>query len=111
MPAVSTLPIAEARARSATSKRAALLQEYFGYLERVEPGEAGKLSPERARRRSGGNSGWASRWHPLCFCTSWRTWVMQSVESCAGRSRAPWRYPLGTGRNCGCSRTRSSSPG
>lgn len=43
MPAFSTLPIGEARARSATGKRAALLQEYGGYIERVAPGEAGKL--------------------------------------------------------------------
>ncbi len=38
MPTFSTLPIGEARARSATGKRAALLQEYVGYIERVAPG-------------------------------------------------------------------------
>ena len=43
MPTFSTLPICEARARSATGKRAALLQEYVGYIERVAPGKAGKL--------------------------------------------------------------------
>ena len=43
MPTFSTLPIGEARARSATGKRAALLQEYVGYIERVAPGEVGKL--------------------------------------------------------------------
>ncbi len=43
MPTFSTIPVAEARARSATGKRAALLQEYVGYIERVAPGEAGKL--------------------------------------------------------------------
>ena len=43
MPTFSTLPIGEARAWSATGKRAALLQEYVGYIERVAPGEAGKL--------------------------------------------------------------------
>ena len=43
MPTFSTLSVAEARARSATGKRAALLQEYVGYVERVGPGEAGKL--------------------------------------------------------------------
>ena len=43
MPTFSTLTIGEARARSATGKRAALLQEYVGYIERVAPGEAGKL--------------------------------------------------------------------
>ena len=43
MPTFSTLPIGEARARSATGKRAALLQEYVDYIERVAPDEAGKL--------------------------------------------------------------------
>lgn len=43
MPTFSTLSVAEARARSATGKRAALLQEYVGYIEHVGPGEAGKL--------------------------------------------------------------------
>ncbi len=43
MPTFSTLSIGEARARSATGKRAVLLQEYVGYIERVAPGEAGKL--------------------------------------------------------------------
>ncbi len=43
MPTFSTLPVSEARARSATGKRAVLLQEYVGYIERVAPGEAGRL--------------------------------------------------------------------
>ena len=43
MPTFSTLPIGEARARAATGKRAALLQEYVGYIQRVTAGEAGKL--------------------------------------------------------------------
>ena len=43
MPTFSTLPIGEARARSATGKRAALLQEHVSYIERVAPGEAGVL--------------------------------------------------------------------
>ena len=43
MPTFSMLSVAEARARSATGKRPALLQEYVGYIERVGPGEAGKL--------------------------------------------------------------------
>lgn len=46
MPTFSTLPIGEARARSATGKRAVLLQEYVGYIERVAPGEAGMLQAE-----------------------------------------------------------------
>ena len=43
MPTFSTLSVGEARARSATGKRAVLLQEYVGYIERVAPGEAAKL--------------------------------------------------------------------
>ena len=43
MPTFSTLSVAEARARTATGQRAALLQEYVGYIERVGPGEAGRL--------------------------------------------------------------------
>ncbi|MCY4583999.1 MAG: hypothetical protein OXE50_14575 [Chloroflexi bacterium] len=43
MPEFSTLPIGEARARSATGRRAALLQKYVGYIERVAPDGAGKL--------------------------------------------------------------------
>ncbi len=57
MPTFSTLSIGDARARSATGKRAALLREYVGYIERVAPGEAGKLeagegeSTQAIRRR------------------------------------------------------------
>ncbi len=43
MPTFGTLPIGEARARAATGKRAALLQEYVGYIQQVTAGEAGKL--------------------------------------------------------------------
>ena len=43
MPAFRTLSISEARANSATGKRAALLQEYVGYIERLASGEAGML--------------------------------------------------------------------
>ncbi len=55
MPTFDTLPIGEARASSATGKRAALLREYAGYIERVGPGEAGSssLGMARPRRRSG----------------------------------------------------------
>lgn len=59
MPTFSTLPVAEARARSASGVRAALLQEYIGYIERVGPGEAGKLeagegeTTQAIRRRLG----------------------------------------------------------
>ena len=40
-----TLPLHEARADSATGQRAALLQEYIGYIQRVDPGQAGRLEP------------------------------------------------------------------
>lgn len=43
MPTFSIVSIGEARANSATGKRAQLLQEYIGYIQRVAPGEAGKL--------------------------------------------------------------------
>ena len=50
MPTFDILPLNEARANSATGQRAALLQEYMGYIQRVGAGQAGKLEPERARR-------------------------------------------------------------
>ncbi len=45
MPCPPSAPFRSARSarESATGKRAALLQEYVGYIERVAPGEAGKL--------------------------------------------------------------------
>ena len=43
MPAFSIVSIGEARAKTATGKRAELLQEYVGYVQRVAPGEAGML--------------------------------------------------------------------
>ena len=45
MPTFSTVPIGEARANTVTGKRAALLQEYVGHIQRVGPGQAGKLAP------------------------------------------------------------------
>lgn len=45
MPVFGTLSISGARAQSATGKRAALIEEYIGYIQRVAPGEAGKLEP------------------------------------------------------------------
>ena len=43
MPTFSLVSIGEARAKTATGKRAALLQEYVGYVQSVAPGEAGML--------------------------------------------------------------------
>ncbi len=45
MPTFDTVPIDEARASTVTGQRAALLQEYVGYIQRVPPGQAGKLEP------------------------------------------------------------------
>ena len=43
MPTFALLTIPEAQARSATGKRAQLLQEYMDYLQRVPAGQAGQL--------------------------------------------------------------------
>ena len=45
MPTFDTLPLNEARASSATGQRAALLQEYMAYIQRVGAGQAGRLEP------------------------------------------------------------------
>ena len=66
MPTFGTLSIGEARAKSATGKRAALLQEYVAYIQGVASGEAGVLEPgegettQAIRRRltaGGGSAG------------------------------------------------------
>jgi len=59
MPTFSTISIADARARTATGKRLALLQEYKGYVQGVGPGKAGVLevgegeTTQAIRRRLG----------------------------------------------------------
>ena len=45
MPTFDTVPIDEARANTVTGKRAALLQEYVGFIQGVPSGQAGKLEP------------------------------------------------------------------
>ena len=45
MPTFGTVPIGEAHGNTVTGQRAALLQEYVGYIQRVGPGQAGKLEP------------------------------------------------------------------
>ena len=45
LPTFGTLPIGEARAKTATGKRAALLPEYVAYIQCVASGEAGVLEP------------------------------------------------------------------
>jgi hypothetical protein len=39
------MSIDEAKAKSATGKRALILQEYLGYIEQLEQGKACKLTP------------------------------------------------------------------
>ena len=48
MPTFGTVPIGEARTNAVTGQRAALLQEYVGYIQRVAPGQAGMLGPGEA---------------------------------------------------------------
>ena len=45
MPTFSIVSLREAREGSASGKRAELLQEYIGYIQRVSQGEAGVLEP------------------------------------------------------------------
>lgn len=44
MPTFDIISVGEARSRSASGKRAELIQEYIGYIQRVAPGEAGRLT-------------------------------------------------------------------
>ena len=44
MPTFDIVSVGEAKSRSASGKRAELLQEYTGYIQRVAPGEAGRLT-------------------------------------------------------------------
>ena len=54
MPTFDTLPLNEARANSVTGQRAVPLQEYIVYIERVAPGQAGRLEPGEGRDDPGG---------------------------------------------------------
>ena len=46
MPKLDIVPIEEARAKSASEgKRAQILQEYLGYIDRLKSGQAGRLVP------------------------------------------------------------------
>ncbi len=59
MPTFDVLTLGEAQASSVTGKRAQILREYMGYIERVPDGQAGKLQPAQGettnalRRRLG----------------------------------------------------------
>jgi hypothetical protein len=45
MPTFELIPLQEAMLQSSlTGKRGAITQEYLGYIERLEPGKAGKLT-------------------------------------------------------------------
>ena len=44
MPTFSILSVGEVRGASASGKRAELLTEYIGYIQRVGPGQAGRLT-------------------------------------------------------------------
>ena len=45
MPKFELISESEALTKTATGKRAQLLQEYLGYIEQLKPGTAGKLEP------------------------------------------------------------------
>ena len=59
MPQFSNVSVGEAQAKSATGKRAVLLREYMGYIDRLQPGGAGSLrigpgeTTQAVRRRLG----------------------------------------------------------
>ena len=46
MPTLDVLTLGEAQANSVTGKRAQILREYMGYIDRVQEGQAGKLTPD-----------------------------------------------------------------
>ena len=43
MPNFEVMPLSEAMLRSSTGRRAQIIQEYLAYIEKLEPGRAGKL--------------------------------------------------------------------
>lgn len=45
MPKFDTIPLNEAQLQSSTAKRAAIIREYVSYIEKVKPGQAGRLGP------------------------------------------------------------------
>ena len=53
MPTFSIVSLGEAREGSASGKRAELLQEYIGYIQRVPHGEAGGAGARRGRDSPG----------------------------------------------------------
>ena len=47
MPEFDVIPMAEATAKTATGRSAKRLQEYLDYIQRVQPGQAGRLRPAK----------------------------------------------------------------
>ena len=45
VPTFAKMSVSQAQAKSATGKRAQVLQEYMGYIQELAPGEAGVLEP------------------------------------------------------------------
>lgn len=43
MPRFEVLPLNEAKLKSATGKRAQIAREYLGYIQKLGPGQAGRL--------------------------------------------------------------------
>ncbi len=100
IPTIDSLPLHEARANSATGRRAALLQEYMGYIQRVAPGQAGKLEPEegettqavRRRLASRRRKLWGRVWRSAALPTP-STSGRREVGDVAGPARSRLRSP------------------
>ena len=45
MPKFEAIPLSEAKLKSATGRPAQITQEYLAYIEKLEPGQAGRLQP------------------------------------------------------------------
>ncbi len=45
MPNFETIPLSEAKLRSATGKRAQIMHEYLAYIKELHAGHAGRLQP------------------------------------------------------------------
>ena len=81
MPTFSIVLANEARASIASERRAALVGEYIGYIERVGDGKRACRLPVRAgpRRRSGAD--WARRWRR--WAGAWRSVAREAAQDCA----------------------------
>ena len=67
MPTFELIPLDEAMMKSATGKRAQMIAEYVGFIEKLQEGQAGKLQPSEGetamalRRRLGAAAKLAGR--------------------------------------------------